>query len=341
MIYLELKQLQYHKFIPKETNKLLRDDIPCFLGMKDYPSFLFMKGDLGNPNKETKSVELCKKIIMDKNKTEKDMILLHGVSGAGKTKTLYDLSREYYSIFFDIDDRSTKPDLNSYFNDLINANTLYYSKWDIFGERLTTTSTHFLICQRLLTLLLYISKNYINSPEEWLSLQLNSTIYSKMKLIGFYLVKNCLDTVPKINKEIIEIIEKISKKPFIFIIDEAHVLMSKLEKQFESKDQKYKDQKKIRSLMTPFYDTINKYKRVIISATYKYELINEIQDILASVTLKINEKDNQKLIKVDHFTEFIPKDALLHFGFIYKNLSNIKDYQKMANQLRGNSFLLI
>jgi Cdc6-like AAA superfamily ATPase len=161
-----------------------------------------------------------------KNDQKITPIFLYGVSGSGKTKTLYDVLKENFGIFFDFNPELIRSDL-ILFKNIIDQIIKNYKKEDIEKYRLVIIVIKILLLSRILTLLLLLFKRYVKNPEDWLYIQINTQTYEILTIslqYIFSILKNETQIDEIINSSL-KWLKKISQKEFICTLDEAHCLL--------------------------------------------------------------------------------------------------------------------
>jgi hypothetical protein len=197
--------------------------------------------------------------------------LVLGPSGCGKSKLLIDISRIYFSIFFDMDpDHKHKDVIEMYekFRNIFNNKKLDYSqKMDKYIEEF-----HKKIYCRMLILTIYLLKVENFQPIDFTIIQFNDIINELTKNVSKYV--NTLNNFSKKIETLKNIIKNKLGKEILIILDEANVLINGL---YSFSDLIEISPGEKRSIYFPIFNSIS------------FKINYSINIVIAGTTISIND----------------------------------------------------
>ncbi len=163
------------------------------------------------------------------------LVVMLGVSGAGKTRTAYDIAKQRFTVYFEATTIHSS-DLTAAIKEMEKLelripppkDTLQIGKSHDIFETDCELITHRLVLARVLTLLLLLGSGKVTSPEDWLLVQLNGgetmlvNIFSKLR----DLITD--DKLPAVLKSALVIFKYLFGNKLVVITDEAHILIGKM-----------------------------------------------------------------------------------------------------------------
>ncbi len=163
------------------------------------------------------------------------VVVLLGVSGAGKTRTAYDIAKQRYTVYFEATTIHSN-DLTAATKEMEKMEQSIPPPKDIpqIAKSRDTFETHCehithrLILARVLTLLLLHGSGKVTSPEDWLLVQLNGG--GTIPVDVFNRLKDVIpgDKLLDILGSTLKIFKNVFGDKLTVITDEAHLLISKL-----------------------------------------------------------------------------------------------------------------
>jgi hypothetical protein len=218
------------------TNKWIKpNSIPCF---EEEMDFRLVVGDLDNPKGTNQTAkEMIENIERKGISASQNILFLLGISGCGKTKSIFDVAAKHYTIILDFSDDTTR---SLDIVDLMEKIDTLSSKKD--QDMNTPCRDHIFrtFLSRYFLLAFLMDTKQIKSPPDWLLLQLNrkggeedrGQIQSALKLIRHFLSKFDWDGM----QAIFYSLKKMMGVRTIIAIDEANVLLAKHPDRFMDSD---------------------------------------------------------------------------------------------------------
>ena len=169
--YLIVPQTPKTNEIQENHSQYLRSDLPAHLTLKDQIDFRLLDGNLDNPYEKTpKCMEVLKQ-----NGNEYSLFLAG--HGFGKTKTIFDIAKEHYTILVDptlltLDMKMLQEELDDYAKHSFNKTT--ECKYSVIK----------FIFKRVLLMNILILKDVIHNPKEWLYFQLGDQYDESIVLLN-------------------------------------------------------------------------------------------------------------------------------------------------------------
>jgi hypothetical protein len=263
-----------------ESKWIKPNSIPMF---NDQIDFRFLSGDLDDEQGFSKPLDnILKDIEKNYKKSNQNYYFLLGVSGCGKSKTIFDVAKNYYTLIFDFTPQLMEDVTNSM--QLI-ENFVFMNDVDPeFDCRLVVRR---LYLSRLLILVYFLKKNIITSPDEWLRWQYSANIsYFTDPLIEILSQYDFIE-LDKITFQLKKWIRLDLQKKIVIAMDEANILVELHQNKFhDSKGNCF-----IRPLST------------LIFRSFSY---NDFPFIISGTHMKIMEKDSiSSGVFKDYFEHYI------------------------------------
>jgi hypothetical protein len=210
----------------KSPNPWIKEtSIPVFQEKID---FRLLEGDLEDQKRRSKPVQtILDDVRKGKRSSRQNVYFLLGISGCGKTKAIFDVSKEEYVILLDFGEKTRAEDVSNLMKGITSlANANDTNIHDSSGDLVFRT---FLSRYYLLNFL--IGTKQIQNPRDWLLLQLNKEIQPILKTINQFLRQFEWEAMTEIFGRFQEWF-RINKLSMIIAIDEANILLETLPNRF-------------------------------------------------------------------------------------------------------------
>jgi DNA-directed RNA polymerase subunit F len=267
------------RYYTEESEWIKPKSIPMF---NDQIDFRFLPGDLGNEQGLSKPLDdILKDIEKNNKKSKQNYYFLLGVSGCGKTKTIFDVAKIYYTLIFDF-----TPELMEDVTKTMELieNLVYLNVDPEFDCRLVVRR---LYLSRLLILVYFLKKNIIKSPEQWLCWQYSAKISEFTNPLIEQLSQYDLIEMDQIQDHIKKWIRLDLQKKIVIAMDEANILV-------ELHQNKFHDSKGISFLRPLSTLMIRSFSRL------------QFPFIISGTHMKIMDKDSiSSAVLKDYFDNYI------------------------------------
>lgn len=238
--------------------------LPCKVGSADAIEMGFVDY---LPKQSDILSSLQNEINKAKNIADPDVLVLLGVSGAGKTRTAYDLARKFYSFYFELS-RSSAADLKSLLVILNGAKPKFEGVsselemeelQNLFEDKCSRDILQLLLA-RMITLFLCYGTGQLSGPEDWLYAQLNGAPSTSI-LVGAVLGEMPSAHVGLLWVHFAAVARILFGEKIPVITDEAHLLQSEL---FAFRRPSYKNRRSER-LYSPHKGVSQSHRRPFLS----------------------------------------------------------------------------
>jgi len=243
----------------------------------------------------------------------KNVYFLLGVSGCGKTKTIFDISKEKYTIILDF---SEKNQMNEILNLLSNI-SIKVERQELGYEYSCREIVLKTFLSKYLFLIYLIGIKQIKSPKEWLYLQCDielSEIFVKIyKQLNYDFSQM---------REIISDLNKWLKDDIVIAIDETNVLLQLYQNQFSDSTGNRKQRPLSSLIISTLTREISHKFPVIISGTHLRIL--DKQTLQSSV---LSKSEQLEFIQVNGFRCNNSQEAYLFLKrFLNEKTKEIQEY---------------
>jgi len=171
---------------------LSKTPLPCRMGSSDRVEMSFVDY---LPKQSDILTQVCDQIAKAKDISDLNVLVLLGGSGAGKTRTAYDVAKRFYTFYFEVSCSSAR-DLVAMLDTVKLARPKFQSVSDVshirdlqdaFEDRCRSCILQLLLA-RMITLF-YLGTGQVTRPVDWLYAQLDS-VYDTSKQV-FSLLGHC------------------------------------------------------------------------------------------------------------------------------------------------------
>jgi DNA-directed RNA polymerase subunit F len=268
----------------------------------DQIDFRFLSGDLDDEQGLSKPLDnILKDIEKNFMKPKQNYYFLLGVSGCGKTKTIFDVAKKYYTLIFDF-----TPKLMSDVAKAMNLIEYFVYMKDVDPELDCKLVVGKLYLSRLLILVYFLKENIITSPEEWLRWQYSANISDFTDPLIEILSQYNLIEIENILYRLKKWIRLDLQKKIVIAMDEANILV-------ELHQNKFHDSKG------------NSFIRPLSTLIIRSFSFLEFPFIISGTHMKIMEKDSiSSAVLKDYFENYIQIN-----GF---RCNNLNDAFKLVNR---------
>jgi hypothetical protein len=174
----------------KPKSKYLKEDLPCKPGNEKVLELRLLSGDLDDPSAKSESTDkVLKEFENSDGLSFANPIFLLAGHGFGKTKTIFDVAGERFTILLDASEEKLVADIRAMISEVdqhVHA-TSKKNKPESQKELEDLCAFEVLLtaAARLTVLQLLLALEIIKTPKDWLNLQLNGLLSSYIFLEVF------------------------------------------------------------------------------------------------------------------------------------------------------------